>query len=138
MPPMQASSGSSASISMHGCEETSGRLNVACAEATPLARQTRTTRTLSDAAISAAGRPPPPPTPNSESTRSAEIPAEPSGALLGQLRIAVTQRPQRRQEKERLSEDAGAGESQRIVRLAMVLLVQQDGREFLAGEQLQG
>ena len=77
--------GSSASTSMHGFDESPGRLKVACADAAALARHTTTTRAhtvVSDRPISGDGSRHRVGCPSSESTRSFEMPAVPAGAAL--------------------------------------------------------
>src|SRR2546428_7186753 len=77
-----AKNGSNASTSMHGCDDRTGRLKVACADAVSLARHNTTTRSESDArdkAINDDGSRQRGGSPSSESTRSADIPAAPSG-----------------------------------------------------------
>ena len=56
------------------------------------------------------------------------------GALLGEVAVAIAQRGQGGQEEQRLAEDPRRREPQRIAHGAVVVLMNQDRRELVIGE----
>jgi hypothetical protein len=59
------------------------------------------------------------------------------GLLLGELLVAIAERAQGRQEEQRLAEHAPAGEPQRVAGRAVAVLVREHRRKLRFGEQLE-